>query len=152
MSVKQRLVTAEELLEYPTSRKNVEQIDWGGCRVSPPELSIRISSGWREAGCRSTVNMVSASQAPMVTALCSRDPDLVRMPDFRSWMHCTRQGLPKGNGSPPTLASIFPPNDRAVENDEGCRTTGGGTRQVCVLGPTGAPPRSLSDADTASLP
>ncbi len=51
MSVKQRLVTAEELLEYPTFRKNVEQIDWGGCRVSPPELSIRISSGWREAGC-----------------------------------------------------------------------------------------------------
>lgn len=160
MSVKPRLVTAEELLEMPDiPGKNVELVDGEVVEVSPASLRHGLIATML-AGRLSEFaqqHQLGVAAGDNVGYILSRNPDSMRAPDVS---FIAREQLPTGDDldryvdGPPTLAvEIVSPNDRAVEIDERVQDyLAAGTRQVWVLRPNRrAASVYFPEADTREL-
>ena len=160
MSVKQHLVTAEELWELPeVPGKRFELVDGEVVEVSPAGAE---HTGIMFMLAKTLDRFVSQHDLGVVMPdglgfVLRRDPDVVRAPDvsFVTSASVPEEGLPKGYWEgPPTLAAeVVSPNDRASDiHDRVQDYLEAGTRRVWVLWPRR---RLVSvyrpDADTREL-
>lgn len=143
MSVKQHLITAEELWEMPeVPGKRLELIDGEVVEVSPVgdehmRIMLMLFKLMDQFADQHDLGLVRPDGLGFVLR---RNPDQVRVPDvaFIAAASIPNEGPPNGYWEgPPTLAvEIVSPHDRVVEIDE--RVQGyleSGTRQVWVLRP-----------------
>ena len=143
MSVKQKLMTAEALLEMPdTSGKNFELVDGEVIEVSPTNrrhglIATRLSGILGDFVRRQDLGFVMGDNVGFVLR---RDPDSVRAPDvsFVDWDSASLDDdLDRFVEGPPTLAvEVVSPHDRSRETHERVQDyLRAGTRQVWVLWP-----------------
>lgn len=160
MSVKQRLVTAEELRDMPeVPGKRFELID--GAVVEMPGAGAEHL--WIAFVLAQLLNNFARQHhlgfavPDGLSYVLRRNPDKVRIPDvsFVAGVDVVRDGLPKSHWEgPPTLAvEVVLPNDRAVKIDERVQDyLAAGTRQVWVLRPNRrAASVYFPEADTREL-
>ena len=160
MSIKQRLVTAEELWDMPdVPGKGFELVDGEVVEVSPASLRHGLIATMLAGRLSAYTHQ---HQLGLVTGdnvgyVLRRNPDSMRAPDVS---FIAREQIPTGDdldrfveGAPTLAVEIVSPNDRAVEIDERVQDyLAAGTRQVWVLRPNR---RAVSiyfpDADTREL-
>lgn len=143
MSVKQHLVTAEELWEMPeVPGKRYELVD--GELVEMPGAGAE--HVWIAFALAQLLNDFARQHhlgfavPDGLAYVLRRNPDHVRIPDvsFVAGVDVTKEGLPKTywEGSPTLAVEIVSPNDRAMEIDERVRDyLDSGSHQVWVLWP-----------------
>lgn len=143
MSVKQTLVTAEELWEMPeVPGKRLELIDGEVIEV-PGAGDLHVAISFKLA--RALDDFLQQHDLGIVrpdglSYILRRDPDQVRIPDvsFVAWERVPEGGIPAGFWEgPPTLAvEVVSPHDRADEiHTKVGDYLDAGTRQVWVLWP-----------------
>ena len=143
MSVKQHLVTVEELWEMPeVPGKRFELVD--GTVVEMPGAGAEHI--WIAFVLAQLLNDFARQHhlgfavPDGLSYVLQRNPDKVRIPDvsFVAGVDVAKKGLPKSYWEdPPTLAvEVVSPHDRAMEIDERVRDyLEAGTKQVWVLWP-----------------
>lgn len=155
MSVKQHLVTAEELYDTPdVPGKGFELVDGEVIEMSPANLrhgliATMLSGTLAGFARQHNLGIVTGDNVGYVLR---RDPDLVRAPDVS---FVARESAPKSDEldrfveGPPTLAvEIVSPDDRATEvRAKVQQYLEAGTQQVWVLWPR---QRSMTVYDAAS--
>ena len=143
MSVKQHLVTAEELWEMPdVPGKGFELVNGEIVEVSPAggvhtKIMFRLAQRLDAFVSQHDLGEVMPEGLGFVLR---RDPDLVREPDvsFIAAASVPAEGLPTGywEGAPTLAVEVVSPHDRVVEIDERVQDyLEAGTKQVWVLRP-----------------
>jgi Uma2 family endonuclease len=143
MSVKQQLVTAEELWEMPdVPDRRIELVDGEVVQVSPAgavhtKIMFMLAKTLDNFVSRNGLGEVMPDNLAFVL---QRGPDRVRVPDvsFIAAAHVPAEGLPEGFWEgPPTLAvEVVSPHDRANDIHERVQDyLAAGTQQVWVLWP-----------------
>lgn len=160
MSVKQHLVTAEELWEMPeVPGKRFELVDGEVVEVSPAgaEHTRIMFMLAQRIELFASQNGLGIAMPEGLGFVLRRNPDLVREPDV-SFIPATsvpEEGLPKEfwEGAPTLAVEVVSPNDRAVEINERVQDyLDSGSRQVWVLWPNRqAVSVFRPDADTREL-
>lgn len=143
MSVKQHLVTAEELLEMPDiPGKQVELVNGKVVEMSPAggvhtRIMFRLAQRLDAFVGQNDLGEVMPDSLGYVLR---RDPDQVRVPDvsFIAAAQVPPEGVPAGfwEGAPTLAVEVVSPNDRAIDVRAKVQNyLEAGTRQVWVLWP-----------------
>jgi len=157
MSVKQQLVTAEELYEMPeVPGKSRELVDGEVVEVSPVKLRHGLITGLVYDALKHHVRQHNLGLVigDNFGYVLKRDPDTMRVPDVSFLARDRAPDLDRFGEGPPTIAvEVISPTDRASDIQERVRDyLQAGTLQVWILWPRS---RSMSvyrpDADTLEL-